>query len=218
MKSRFLISVLGLAAGASAHLVAGSLRPQGGESFSRGSVLAIHWVIEQEHSGNYQISYSPSPGVWVVLLSGLRNNGARFNQAMDTSWRIPDTLAPSSTARIRVWQSSPEPGNTNASDSTNFYTLVSRNFSITTGGAPVIASRVDGTPTWNRMGRVLSIRGPAASGPGNLFLYRGNGRLSARLTASASQGEWRFDLPGHADGNILRFQKPDGPPMTLSLP
>jgi len=56
-----LFSMIGLclAMGApDAHLVAGSLTPASG-TFTTGTTMAIHWVIEQEHSGNYQISFSP---------------------------------------------------------------------------------------------------------------------------------------------------------------
>lgn len=138
-----------------AHLAAGSLLPTGGGTYNAGTRMAIHWVIEQEHSGNYLISYSPSAGVWVNIISGIRNTGARFDQPMDTAWMIPAGQAPTTTGRIRVWQSSPEPGNANAADTSNLYTLVSGNFTIT-NGTPIRFKANEPAPQgWNLPSRVL---------------------------------------------------------------
>ena len=181
---------------AQAHLVTGSLQPQGGETFSRGSVMPIHWVVEQEHSGNYQISYSPSPGNWIVLMSGIRNNGGRFDQPMDTSWRIPDTLATTTTGRIRVWQSSPEPGNNAGSDTSNFYTLVSRNFTIQ-GGTPVLEFKARNRQTLRlrRQGDILFAMVPGMK-LSRLFLLNPDGRMVAELTHQSRSAEGIvFTLP-----------------------
>ncbi len=126
---------------ASAHLVAGSLLPAGGETFKAGARVPIHWMIEQEHSGSYQISYSTAPATWVVIYDGLRNSGARFNQPMDTAWIVPSNMSTNSMVRLRVWQKATgEPGNTAAGDTTTFYVLVSRNFTVTGATTQITAN------------------------------------------------------------------------------
>jgi hypothetical protein len=120
---RVLAIIIGmLACDASAHLVAGSLRPAGGDTFKAGERIPIRWTVEQEHSGSYQVSYSIAPATWVIIYDGLRNNGGRFDQPMDTAWTIPANMSTNSTG---------EPGNNNAGDSSTFYVLVSRNFTVT---------------------------------------------------------------------------------------
>ena len=205
-----------------AHLVAGSLTPAGGQTFSPGTRLAIHWMVEQEHSGNYQISYSPKRGTWIPILTGIRNNGGRFDQPMDTAWRIPDTLSPTTTARIRVWQSSQESGNGSASDSTNLYTLVSGNLTIKGNATPIFAhSSSSKIPRWDWNGSVLTVRA-GINGAGGLSLYDGNGRLTGRFAARTEKSGLSFELPGSAAGrgNFLRLQVVDenGRPMEFSIP
>ena len=141
----------------SAHLVSGSLLPTGGGSYPAGTRLAIHWEIEQEHSGSYEISFSPAPpNNWTVVLTGIRNTGARFNQPMDTAWMIPANQAPTTTGRIRVWQKATgEPGNGAAPDTSNFYALISGTFAITSGTPIQFSSNENLLPGRNAPERVL---------------------------------------------------------------
>ena len=68
----------------------------------------------------------------MIIYDGLKNNGGRFDQPMDTAWTIPANISTNSTVRLRVWQKATgEPGNNNAGDSSTFYVLVSRNFTVT---------------------------------------------------------------------------------------
>ena len=208
-----------LISSAHAHLAPGSLVPSGGQTFKRGDVMAIKWVVEQEHSGGYDIAYSPAPGTWISILTGIRNDGARFDQPMDTSWKVPDTLALTATARIRIWQRSNENGNGQAGETSNLYTLVSGNLTIQAGTPARLGSpQRRGALRWNWQAGTLTVRAGGESGGGMLMVYRDNGRLESSWSGrSGTDGALRFAVPANlvTRGRLLCLQLPAGKARAL---
>jgi len=88
----------------SAHLLAGSLKPAGGETFAVGENITIEWVATQAHDGRYDIYYSKDGGkTYAVELAGPWQ-GSKTDGAKNTYlWKAPAAAA-SAQVRIRICQ------------------------------------------------------------------------------------------------------------------
>lgn len=134
MKSwRFsVLSILMATASIRAHLLEGSLKPAGGESFKPGDVMTIEWVATQAHTGKYDIYFSKDGGkTWPTEFAEGWQGSKTDNAKNAYRWTIPAGTT-TTQGRIRVCQlfggHCTEPGT---------YTLSSENFTISnTAGLP----------------------------------------------------------------------------------
>jgi hypothetical protein len=91
-----------------AHLVDGSLLPQGGETISVGDVVSINWKTETNHLprsgvGGIDIAFSKDAGsTWTNIKAGFNDN-----EKINTfKWTVPANLT-TSTGMLRICQSGP---------------------------------------------------------------------------------------------------------------
>jgi hypothetical protein len=88
----------------SAHLLAGSLKPAGGETFVVGENITIEWVATQAHDGRYDIYYSKDGGkTYAVELAGPWQGSKTDNAKNSYLWKAPAAAA-SAQVRIRICQ------------------------------------------------------------------------------------------------------------------
>jgi hypothetical protein len=87
-----------------AHLLAGSLKPAGTETYAVGENISIEWVATQAHDGRYDIYYSKDGGkTYPVELAGPWQ-GSKTDGAKNVYlWKAPAAAA-SSQVRIRICQ------------------------------------------------------------------------------------------------------------------
>ncbi len=88
----------------SAHLLAGSLTPKGGETYAVGENISIEWVATQAHDGRYDIYYSKDGGkTYAVELAGPWQGSKTDNAKNVYLWKAPAAAA-STQVRIRICQ------------------------------------------------------------------------------------------------------------------
>lgn len=140
----FVSSILVFTAPIRAHLLVGSLKPAGGESFKPGEVMTIEWVATQAHTGKYDFYFSKDGGkTWPTEFAENWQGSKTDNGKNAYRWTIPAGTN-TTQGRIRVCQMfgghCTEPG---------IYTMDSQNFTIsnTAGlqdgmGAPIQAPSI----------------------------------------------------------------------------
>jgi hypothetical protein len=93
---------LGLAGGAGAHLLPGSLTsPASGGSYEAGSTVPISWTQSQAHAGTYRFEFSPDGGATWVETGSMRAPSGD-DKVVTYAWTVP--AAPAAKARVRVCQ------------------------------------------------------------------------------------------------------------------
>jgi len=136
---------------ASAHLVAGSLKPVGSETFTTGATAEISWTQTVAHDGKYDIYYSKDGGTnWVKFVASQQFSKSG-NTKVTYSWTVPSEATTTGMIRVcQLGQSNPE-----CIDPT--YTLKSAVFTITAAGTAI--NEVAKSPMGSSLKVNLSARG-----------------------------------------------------------